>query len=332
MTVFLLLSSFALLVGGALVFTNAVEWAGVRLDLGHGAVGSILAAVATAMPESLIPIVALVSGAEESEQVAIGAIIGAPFLLATLAMAVIGISVFGFRGRREQGEALDVHGPTTRRDLVLFLACLGVALLLGFVGSQPLQVAGAVLLVVAYGLYVWRSVVRGGEIGGEGEPSPLYVDPTKHDPPATWRIVVQTAAGIGAIAAGAHLFVHEVTSLAESLGVTPLVLALVLAPVATELPEKLNSVIWAREGKDALALGNVTGAMVFQTTLPVAVGLSFTQWQFDRYTAAATGAALAGGTLALWAVTDRRRLGLPAIVAWISLFAAFVVFVIATAG
>ncbi|MGH3092753.1 MAG: sodium:calcium antiporter, partial [Gaiellaceae bacterium] len=85
MTYGLLVASFALLLGGALVFTNAVEWAGVRIGLGTGAVGSVLAAVATALPESLVPIIALLSGSRESEAVAIGAIVGAPFLLGTLA-------------------------------------------------------------------------------------------------------------------------------------------------------------------------------------------------------------------------------------------------------
>ena len=85
----LLLASFAVMLAGALVFTNAVEWLGVRLDLGYGAVGSVLAAVATALPESLIPVVAIVGGTQ-ADEIAIGAIIGAPFLLATLAMAVSG--------------------------------------------------------------------------------------------------------------------------------------------------------------------------------------------------------------------------------------------------
>jgi cation:H+ antiporter len=106
----------------------------------------------------------------------------------------------------------------------------------------------------------------------------------------------------------------------------------VLAPIATELPEKLNSVLWAREGKDALALGNVTGAMVFQTTVPIAVGLAFTRWELDRYSATAATIALAGGAIALWAVMRGRRFGVPAITAWLSLFAAFVVFVVTTAG
>ena len=62
--VFLLLISFAVILAGALVFTNAVEWLGHRLDIGEGATGSILAAVGTAMPETLIPVVAIISGGE----------------------------------------------------------------------------------------------------------------------------------------------------------------------------------------------------------------------------------------------------------------------------
>ena len=80
---------------------------------------------------------------------------------------------------------------------------------------------------------------------------------------------------------GAHLFVEELLTIADSLGVEALVLALILAPLATELPEKVNSFFWVREGKDALALGNITGAMVFQSTIPVGIGLIFTDWDLS---------------------------------------------------
>ena len=82
MTVLLLIASFVLIVGGAVLFTNAVEWAGQNLNLGHGAVGSLLAAVGTALARSVIPMSRVLAGAE-GEEVAIGAIIGAPFMLAT---------------------------------------------------------------------------------------------------------------------------------------------------------------------------------------------------------------------------------------------------------
>jgi Ca2+/Na+ antiporter len=113
----LLIISFAVVLAGALLFTNAIEWIGHRLGLGEGAVGSILAAVGTATPETLIAIVALLGAAEGSEDVAIGAIVGAPFLLATLAMGLVGLFAFLYRGRRSQGIRLDAHGPTLERDL-----------------------------------------------------------------------------------------------------------------------------------------------------------------------------------------------------------------------
>ncbi|HEY6395540.1 MAG TPA: hypothetical protein VIX12_08995, partial [Candidatus Binataceae bacterium] len=62
----------------------------------------------------------------------------------------------------------------------------------------------------------------------------------------------------------------------------PGVLSLVLSPLATELPEKFNSVVWIRQGKDHLALANITGAMVFQSCIPVALGLLFTSWELSR--------------------------------------------------
>src|SRR5215211_3002731 len=121
MDVVWLLASFAVILSGALLFTNAIEWSGHRLGLGEGATGSLLAAVGTAMPETLIPIVAIVGGAEGGDDVAIGAIIGAPFPLATIAMAVVGVAALGFRGRRSQDIRLDADTETVYRDLVFFL-------------------------------------------------------------------------------------------------------------------------------------------------------------------------------------------------------------------
>ena len=59
-------------------------------------------------------------------------------------------------------------------------------------------------------------------------------------------------------------------------------LALVIAPIATELPEKLNSILWVRQGKDTLAIGNISGAMVFQACFPTAVALLFAPAQLGR--------------------------------------------------
>jgi cation:H+ antiporter len=98
---------------------------------------------------------------------------------------------------------------------------------------------------------------------------------------------------------GAHLFVRGVESASESLGIPAGLISLVLAPLATELPEKFNSVIWMRVDKDTLAFGNITGAMVFQSTLPVSLGLLFTTWELGFINAFSAALALASGVVLL---------------------------------
>jgi cation:H+ antiporter len=315
----LLFGSFLILLLGAFVFTNAVEWAGVRLHLGHGAVGSILAAVATAMPESLIPVVAIIGG-ETGAEIAVGAILGAPFLLSTLAMALCGVAALIFRNRRGRADLkLDRH--TMAQDLIVFMCAFGLAVALGLVRSRELHIAGAVVLVVGYGLYVWRTITRGMAQGGEEEPSALFFHPSRRThPPRNITIITQAVASLVLLLGGAQLFVTQVEHIARGLQINALVLALVLAPLASELPEKLNSVLWISQGKDTLALGNITGAMVFQSMLPVSVGLLFTEWRLSAPALIAAGAALTGSALALVTVLRTGRFTLPFVAAWLALY------------
>jgi cation:H+ antiporter len=307
MTGLLLAAAFALIIGGAILFTNAVEWSGKRLDLGEGAVGSLLAAVGTALPESLIPVVAVLSGGE-SEQVAIGAIVGAPFMLGTVAMLVVGASALAFRRRRGSGSEVTADDRSLRRDLGFFLPCFATGIGLGLIDSTFIHIAGAVGLLIAYGAYARRTVQHSGESEDVDELKPLTFDPSKEDPPHNIAIVAQLAVGLLMI-----------------VGISALVLSLVLAPLATELPEKLNSVLWMRRDKDTLAVGNITGAMAFQSTVPIALGLAVTDWDLDRFAIAAGVVGLAGGALALWRLRED-RLGIPAVAAWSALFAGFVAF------
>ena len=325
--VVLLLASFAVILAGALLFTNAVEWAGQKLALGQGAVGSLLAAVGTAMPETLIPVVAVIEGDPGSEDVAIGAIVGAPFLLATIAMMLVGLSALGYRQRRSQGRDLDAHVPTLDRDLGFFLCFFAMAAILGLGVPQGVRIALACAFVVAYAVYAGRTLQRGGEVQAAESIRPLILA-REGGEPATNMIVFQFVVGLGAMVGGAHLFVVEVLELADSIGVEPLALSLVMAPLATELPEKANSFFWVREGKDSLALGNITGAMVFQSTIAVAFGLAFTTWEFDTFAFLSAALGLVGGAVAYWALRLQGRFSTPAIVAWGALYAVFPLYVV----
>jgi cation:H+ antiporter len=293
----LALSAIVIVVAAAL-FTNAVEILGDRLDLDQGSIGSVLAAVGTALPETMIPVVAVISiiftGNAAAGDVGVGAILGAPFLLATLAMFVVGISIQIYRRRRESDDDVMIDKGTARRDMVFFLVCFSLGTGAGVVPLPFfLKAALAVLLVVAYAAYVWRTIKSGGE-GLEEPPEKLTLWPSRSEAPI-WAVAAQLLGTVAVMGAGAHFFVTAVEHLSESAGLPVGLIALVLAPLATELPEKFNSVIWVRGNKDTLALGNITGAMVFQSSVPVALGLAFTSWSLDPLNALSVVLALIGG-------------------------------------
>ena len=284
-TVVLLLVSFVVILIGAELFTNSIEWVGRKLDLAEGAVGSVLAAVGTALPETMIPIVAILAGgAGSSEEVGIGAILGAPFMLATLAMFVTGVAVLAARARRRTGISMDIEPVVVGKDVRFFLLAYGLAIGVAF---APLdwtwaRPAAAAILFGLYVIYVRAHFGAESATGHGGDLAPLRfhrLDRGAHrsDPvvPRLRVVSVQVVAALGLIVVGALVFVEAVTEISVSLGISATLLALVIAPIATELPEKMNSVLWVRQGKDTLAIGNITGAMVFQACFPTAVALLF---------------------------------------------------------
>ena len=309
MTVIELVLSAAAIVVAAALFTNAVEILGERLNLGEGAVGSVLAAAGTALPETMIPLVAVVAslltGASAAGDIGVGAILGAPFLLATLALFVAGVSVLTFRRRRESDEEVVVDEGTAKRDMLYFLVFFSLGAAAGIV-PWPfyLKVALAVVLLVAYALYIRQTIKSGGE-KEEDTPERLTLWRSSSEAP-TWAVAAQVGGTVVVMGAGAHFFVGAVEHLSKSVGVPAGLIALVLAPLATELPEKFNSVIWLKGNKDTLALGNIAGAMVFQSSVPVALGLAFTSWNLNFLNILAAALALVGGAY-LYLLLKRKK-------------------------
>jgi cation:H+ antiporter len=177
-----------------------------------------------------------------------------------------------------------------------------------------------------------RETIRGGgDADMHTEMEPLIMDrrsDRRGTAPPVFTIVLQALVGLGAMVGGAQLFVDELLHFADAIGAPAIVLSLILAPLATELPEKANSFFWVRDGKDALALGNITGAMVFQSTIPIFIGMVFVDWSLDRYATLSMLIGLAGGAIAYWALRRRSEFGRLAVAGWVVLYSIFLIYVI----
>ncbi|MBU6422605.1 MAG: sodium:calcium antiporter [Chloroflexota bacterium] len=306
--------AFGLILVGAEFFTGGIEWLGIKLDLSHGATGSVLAAFGTATPETLVPIVAILfTNSAAADQIGVGAILGAPLMLGTLVMFLIGLTAYLLRRRRRR-TTLRIDAAHASRDLAFFVVLYALALALALLPRDLHFLKGYLgwVFLPAYFLYLYlvlRTPKRATTLDREEEKEEeeafedlsfaVYLRrlgvTVRTGTPPLWLILAQVVVSFAAILVGARFFATFVDDLSSALGLDALLVALILAPLATELPEAANSLIWTRDGKDVIALGNVAGAMVFQSAIPVSIGVLLTPWELGPYgTVAAVFALLSG--------------------------------------
>ncbi|MHB0912091.1 MAG: sodium:calcium antiporter [Armatimonadota bacterium] len=326
--VFLVISLGIILLGAEL-FTNGIEWFGHKLQLAEGAVGSVLAAVGTALPETMIPLIAILfAKGEASHEIGIGAILGAPLMLSTLAFCVSGVAVFVFAARGRRTLRMAVEPEILGRDLRSFFLVYAVAIGAAFLPGRPYKILAALFLLGAYAYYVRQTFLCDAGSGCGEELNKLHFH-RKAESPRLRIIVGQVVIALLLIVGGAHLFVQNLSRIALASGISALVLATIITPIATELPEKFNSVIWLGRRKDTLALGNISGAMVFQSSIPTAIGILFTSWALDSQALAAAGTALVATGFAWAELTLRKRLSPYTLCAGALFYAAYLVYTFA---
>jgi len=307
MTYLCLFAALGVIFLAAELFTNAIEWFGKRLNLGEGPVGSVLAAVGTALPETSVAIVAVVSAGEGHVEAGIGAILGAPMMLSTLAMFITGLSVLVFAAAKKRKPTIQADYQVVGRDLRTFFLVYLLALAAALIPARPGKIGVAVVLLAAYAVYVHRTFRHPDSASHGREMRPLHFH-RRAESPQLRIVVVQILSGLILMLVGARVFVDSVAAAASNLGISTLVLSLIITPIATELPEKFNSITWMRHKKDTLALGNITGAMVFQSSILPAIGIFATPWHLDAPAIASIVVALLASLVAWTEMTVRKRL------------------------
>jgi cation:H+ antiporter len=275
----LLLGSAVLIYLACEFFVNGVEWVGHKLAVGQKATGTILAAFGTALPESVVTFVAVTFPHTAADKdIGVGAAMGGPLALGTVAYAVVGLTLLICRRPLPSGdEGRRLYAGLSRDQawfIVISIAKLAVGLTV-FAFKPWLGLA----FLAAYAAYAWKEMT-GVEDAEAVELEPLKLTP-KAAIPTTVAALVQTLAALAVIFVASRFFVGQLGALGPYLGLKPQLLSLLVSPIATELPETLNAVIWIRQGKVRLALANISGAMMIQATVPTAFGLFATPWVLD---------------------------------------------------
>lgn len=274
------------------IFTNAVENLGKYFKIKDGALGSIFAAFGTALPETVLPLIAVfgayVTGGEVSlgKDIGRGAVLGSPFLLSTLAFFIVGItiSVMCFLKKRTDTVCIDINHY--KRDLKFFASAYTIGVVSAFIPFVYAKVAIGCFLLAFYLFYAVRTVKKfscdAEYCENETEPlkfAQLFKISEKY---FMFLLLLQFLISVAGLVLSAHFFVENLKEISAIFGISAMIVSLFLAPVATELPETVNAILWSIHKKDVLAVGNISGAMVFQACIPMAVGIFFTDWTFSH--------------------------------------------------
>ncbi|MDX8412476.1 MAG: sodium:calcium antiporter [Mariprofundales bacterium] len=298
-TILYLTAAIVLIYYAAEFFTNALEHIGERIGVSEGVTGSIFAAVGTAMPETIVPIVAIMGGGENTalnHAIGMGAILGAPLMLATVAIFLVAITAGTKRG---WSVALTPEQSGLNRDLTFFFIAYALVIGAALIPSEwnAVTIFAALSLFLLYFIYLTMTILASKDLvdAGHGTEAddPLYFG--RFFGKSTFVAAIQLLIALLVLIEGARLFVSGAELVSNAIGIAPIVVALLLAPIATELPEKVNSMLWTARGKDTLAFGNLTGAMVFQGSIIPGIAILLMPWHFDSpYAMMATVLALAG--------------------------------------
>lgn len=265
-------------------FTNGLEYLGEMLGISEGVTGSVFAAIATALPETSVPVIAIIAGTPDklvNQEISVGAILGAPLMLSTLSIVLLALSVVKMRGFK--GKILPEKTGFVR-DMNFFLMAFIISAAAMFVPHHPAYLRmlislSLVCLYVCYLILTFKSskqLVICGHCVTTDAPLLLTKLGMKNNK-AT--ILIQLVSGLVLLLLATKGFIHGIDAISKTLNISALVLALLIIPVATELPEKVNSILWIRKNKDTLGFSNITGAMVFQGTLLPALGIMLTPWE-----------------------------------------------------
>lgn len=311
--IFLLFGLIVILLA-AEFFTNGVETIGRHFSFSQAVVGSILAAVGTAMPETILPLVAIfLYGGDSAKEIGVGAILGAPFMLSTLAFFLVGITVLVASLSKRRRFEVNAEAASIRRDLTFFLVMYSLAIVLPICLGKVILVPTAAALIAGYFLYAYKTFRSESAALEHFEEMYLWrlvksVRPAvlSQSPPLL-LILLQILAALAVMIKGAHIFIQSLGYISVRFGMDPLLFSLLLAPFATELPEKFNSITWSWKGRDTLAVGNITGAMVFQSTFPVSAGLLFTKWEITGMALLSAAFAIISALTLLCVILLRKR-------------------------
>ena len=264
-----LLNIFFIIIGVALVIWGADRLTEGAASLARGlhvpeiVIGLTILAAGTSAPELFVSLASALKGTSD---LAVGNVIGSNIFNA---MLIVGCSA--------AVAPMATSHSTVSKDIPFALIASVLMFFLCFDdmdsphlwGNEISRSDGMILLVVfgAFMIYTFKMVRKNEKIKGEDEEEDEVIEKKPLDKKEVWKNVLWMAVGLACLIYGSNLFVDAASYVAYRFGVRQSVVGLTIVAGGTSLPELATSVVAARKGQSALAIGNAIGSNVFNILL-----------------------------------------------------------------
>lgn len=263
---------------GELIFASwLLSYGAEHLSMRFGAkfVGRTLLSVATTLPEIAIVMYAASVGLYE---VAIGAGLGSNILMMTLGLAIM-LLIATTRLSRAPLKKIDVS--TFKIDKIFLLVSALISAMLLLDGYNFVDGFIFVGMFIAYIIIAYVEMKREQKINqpaivqtaeNKSVSVPAHVMTTRKD---MAKAIFAFIAGTIGIVIGAGPFIHSLETFSEDIGISTIILAVIISPIAGEMPEKISMMILARKGAAgaAIAIANVLGSKILNNSLLLGVAV-----------------------------------------------------------
>ena len=226
-------------------------------------IGLTILAAGTSAPELFVSLASALKGTSD---LAVGNVIGSNIFNA---MLIVGCSA--------AVAPMAISHSTVSKDIPFALIASVLMFFLCFDdmdsphlwGNEISRSDGMILLVVfgAFMIYTFKMVRKNEKIKGEDEEEDEVIEKKPLDKKEVWKNVLWMAVGLACLIYGSNLFVDAASYVAYRFGVRQSVVGLTIVAGGTSLPELATSVVAARKGQSALAIGNAIGSNVFNILL-----------------------------------------------------------------
>lgn len=277
MSILFIIIGAVLVLWGADRLTDGATGLAERLGVPQIVIGLTVVAMGTSMPEFFVSLMSAIKGTSD---IAVGNVMGSN---AFNTLAIVGITAMV--------APMSISRNTVRKDIP-FCVVASLSLLLMCLDGEVSRLDAAILFAgflvfIGYTLYLARrGVIQDVKV-------------VKLENMGYWKAAGLMLLGLVCLVLGSHLFVDGATQVARSLGVPDAVIGLTIVALGTSLPELATSVVAARKGQSAIAIGNVIGSNVFNILMILGITGVVLPMDIQSITLVDFGVLL-GGIVLLW--------------------------------